>query len=466
VKFELAQKALFQHRYAATANFTGQNYNNWQSLGAFGNATMYVDTLDGRRLANLRGLRYRAVSLGETYYGENHQGIVDRIIRWFRLTAYQAAQKWGEDALPPNLFTSLHNGSQTLYDFLHCVKPRDEDEYDPDRLDEKGMPFTSYYISVTGKCMMAPESGYRKFPYAVSRYDQTPGEVYGRGPVQIVLPALKTLNSQKTTFLTQGHRAAAPVLLTTDDGNIDFSMRPGALNKGGVSADGKLLIQALPSGNIAINEKMMGMESRLIDDTLLVSLYRTLSENPNMKATQVIELVNERSMLVAPTLGRQHNEYVAQMGEREIDLLMDQQLLPPMPAALQEAIRAGRAKHRITDTSPLAKQAKMAGFEVSIRMLETSKEIVNITQDMSYLDWFDGQVALPSMARNQMVPESYIADDQKVAARQKSRAQAQARQQQIESLPAQASMISAQAKASKAQPGVAPGAQGLGGPQQ
>ena len=42
-----------------------------------------------------------------------------------------------------------------------------------------------------------------------------------------------------------------------------------------------------------------------------------LSENPNMTATQVIELVNEKGMLVAPTLGRQHTEYVGGIVERE-----------------------------------------------------------------------------------------------------------------------------------------------------
>ncbi len=462
--YEGAVKAVFKYRYKVYSGFTSQNYNGWQSVGAFGNSAMFVDPLDGRHLGNIRGLRYRSLPLGETFFGENHQGIVDRMIRWFRLTAYQAVQKWGEASLPPNLVTALRANSQQLFDFLHCVKPRGED-YDPGRLDERGMPFTSYYISMAGKCLMAPEGGYRKFPYAVRRYDQTPGEVYGRGPAQIVLPGLKTLNAQKTVFLTQGHRASAPVLLTTDDGVVDFSMRPGALNKGGVSQDGKLLIQTLPSGNIAINEKMMAEERGLIEDTFLVSLFKVLSENPNMTATQVIELVNEKGMLVAPTLGRQHDEYVAKMAEREVDLLIDQRLLPPMPPMLDEAIRAG-AQHDVVDTSPLAKTARMAGDVGTIRMLETSKEIVNITQDISYLDWFDGEVALPAMARNQMVPESYIADDQKVAAKRQARAKAQAQQQQIDSLPKQASMIAAQAKASKAQPGVVPGAQGLGGPMQ
>ena len=48
---------LFKLRYAATANFAAQNYNNWQSLGAFGNSTMYVDRFDYRYHGGGRGLR-------------------------------------------------------------------------------------------------------------------------------------------------------------------------------------------------------------------------------------------------------------------------------------------------------------------------------------------------------------------------------------------------------------------------
>ena len=461
--YETAVSELFKHRYAPTGNFVGQNYNGWQSVGAFGNSTMFVDKLDGSRLGGVRGLRYRTIPLGETFFGENHQGVVDRMIRWFRLTAYQAAQKWGEDALPPGMWTSLQQNSQQLFDFLHCVKPRDEDDYDPARIDEKGMAFTSYYISINGSCMMAPEGGYRKFPFAVRRYDQTPGEVYGRGPGQIILPSTKTLNAQKTVFLKQAHRGADPIYIGTDEGLVDFNAKPGSYNAGGVNSDGKPLVHVLPTGDIQISEKMMGEERGLIDDTFLGSLYKTLVENPNMKATQVIEIVNERAMLVAPTLGRQHDEYVGQMAERELDLLVEMRLLPPMPPLLAEAIAAGKTRNRTIDTSPLAKQARSAGDVGTIRMLETSKEIVNITQDMSYLDWFDGDAALPAMARNQLVPESYIADDQKMAAKRQARAKSQAQQQQLESLPGQAAMINAQTKMQKANPGVAPGASSIGG---
>jgi len=442
--FENTTKLLFRMRYAAYANFAAQNYNNWQSLGAFGNSTMYVDKFDNRWHGGGRGLRYKSVPFGETFYGENHQGKVDRMIRWFRLTPYQAVQKFGREYLPENLAAPLAQNSQFGYSFLHCVRPRG-DGYDPEALDERSLPFESWYVSVEGNCLMAAPRGYRVFPFAVSRYDQTPGEVYGRGPAMLVLPALKTLNAQKVTFLKQGHRAADPVLLLTDDGLVGMNLRPGAMNKGGVSADGKPLVHVLPTGDIKISLEMMQEERGIVDDVFLVSLFKVLSEHPDMTATQVIELVNEKGMLVAPTLGRQHTEYVGGMVPREIDLLSEMGMLDPMPPRLREA----RGYYEVTDTSPLSEAAnagKAAGF---LRTLEQMRELVNITQDTSILDPFNFEAATPAIARINNVPEAWMADDQQIAAKRKARAAQQQRQEQIQAAPAQAAIIKARAVAAK-----------------
>ena len=143
-------------------------------------------------------------------------------------------------------------------------------------------------------------------------------------------------------FLKTGHRAADPVYLTKDDGLVGFDQTPGAMNKGGVNEDGKPLVLTLPVGEIQVTEKMMQEERGLIENFFLTPLFKTLMQNPNMTATQVVELINERAMLVAPTLGRQHSEYVGGLVPREIDLLSRMRdngrpVLPPMPPRLREA---------------------------------------------------------------------------------------------------------------------------------
>lgn len=455
--FDAVRDILFRERYKPLANFHGQNTTNWQNLGAFGNSIMFVDELDTRWHPGSRGLRYKSLPLGECFFGENHQGIVTTLIRWFRKTASQAVELWGEDWLPPTLKPALEQDLQTPFDFLHVVRPRDPGDFDPARLDFRGKPFCSRYISIQGQCLMAPEGGYRVFPYAVSRYDQTPGEVYGRGPAQLTLPALKTLNAEKSTFLKVGHRAGDPILLTADDGITDIDQTPGAINKGGVSADGKELVKILPAGNVQITETMMAAEVSIIDQIFLTSLFKVLTQHPEMTATQVIELLNERGMLVAPTLGRQHNEYVGGMVEREIDLLADMSephngrpKLPPMPQRLKEA----RGHFEIKDTSPLAMAAQTNSVAGFLRVLETAKEIVNITQDPSHLDYFNFETAMPAIARAQNVYEAWMSTAAQIASIRKARAQNQQVQQQIQAMPAQAAMLKAQAVVQKNQPGI------------
>lgn len=458
--FEEVTRLLFKYRYAPIGNFSAQNQNNYQSLGAFGTGAMFVDEFDSLVSPTVRGLRYKAIPLGELFLRENHQGLVDGFIRWFRLTAQQAMQKWPK-TFPEVLRSALEQKSQMQFNFLHRVCPRTD--YDPDRLDHRGKPFLSQYISIEGQCLLydpeqGMEGGYNTFPIAASRYDQTPGEIYGRSPAMMVLPALKTLNAQKRTFLKQAHRAADPVLLVGDDGLMDMSLRPGAINKGGVSADGRPLVHTLPTGNIQIAEEAMQQEKSLINDAFLVTLFQILTETPQMTATEVIERTNEKGILLAPTVGRQQSEYLGPMIDREIDLLARQRLLPPMPPRLKEA----GGEYSVIYTSPLSRAMRAQEAAGFMRTLEGVRELVNITQDPSLLDPFDFDAAIPAIADIQSVPPSWMADPEKVAGKREARAQQQKQQQAIQAAPAAAALAKAKVAAHEA--GMLPEQQGQQAP--
>ena len=437
--FEQATKILFKQRYMPTANFSGQNIQNYEGLGAFGNMAMFIDALDPKHGI---GLRYKAIPLGEIFVQENHQGIVDGFVRWFRMTARQVRQKW-PDNFPPALQPALEQGSEVPFDILHYVHPNDD--YDPERIDYKGMPYRSCYVSVTGEWLLE-EGGFNTFPLAFSRYAMAPGEVYGRSPAMMVLPALKTLNAQKRVFLKQGHRAADPVLLTADDGLLDISLKPGAINKGGVSTDGKLLVQTLPTGSVQINKEMMDEERALINDAFLVSLFQILTETPTMTATEVIERTNEKGILLAPTVGKQQSEYLGPLIHRELDVLSSLGLLPPMPPLLREA----KGAYHVSYTSPLSRAMRAQEASGFMRTLETVLNVVNATQDPSHMDVFDLDTALPAIAEINAVPVSWMSDAARINSIRQARAQQAQIQQQIQAAPAAASMVKAGVDAKKA----------------
>lgn len=436
--FELATEILFRQRYTPSANFSSQNQQTYLSLGAYGTGCLYVDELKAKG----GGLRYRNVHLGEIYFKENHQGIVDAAFRKFPMTARQAIQKWG-DACPDQIKNAIQSNPEREFDFLHVVEPRED--VDPGRSDYKGMPYASYYIALEGKCLVA-EGGYSSFPYAIPRYEQAPGETYGRSPGMAVLPAIKTLNEQKKTVLKQGHRVVDPVLLMADDGILDgFSLTPGAMNFGGVNSAGQALVHALPVGNIAIGKDMMDEERKIINDAFLVNIFQILTETPAMTATEVLERTREKGILLAPTVGRQQTEYLGPMIEREMDLLASQGLLPPMPQVLVEA----KGEYRIEYDSPLSRAKRAEEASGIMRTVEYALNIVNVTQDHSPLDNFNWDVIVPEMADIQGVPARWMNSPAQIQRLRAGRAQNQQNQQVIQAAPAAAAMIKANAMAQK-----------------
>ena len=321
--------ALFRARYAPTANFASQANENYMSLGAFGTGAIFVDDMLGR------GLRYRAISLAEMFIAENHQGVVDTIHRRFEMTARQAYQKFGED-LPESIIKCLHGtGSdpERKFEFLHCVKPREDAEWS--RLDYKGMPWASYYVSFEGRKLLR-ESGYRTLRYAVSRYVTAPRETYGRSPAMTVLATIKSANEKEKTFLRAGQLAAEPPVLLADDGSLGpFTMRPAALNYGTLAADGAPLARPYETGaNLPITQEMLNGDREVINSAFLVTLFQILVDSPDMTATQAMLRAQEKGALLAPTMGRQQSEMLGPLIQAEIDILAHAGVLPPPPDEL------------------------------------------------------------------------------------------------------------------------------------
>lgn len=434
--FEDVTRILFRYRYAPRANFSSQNQQNFKSLGAFGTGCMFIDKLRGR---DEKGLRYRNIHLGEIYFAENHQGLIDKAHRRFKLTARQAVQRWSE-TLPASIKDKMKTNPHQEFVFHHCVKTRTD--IDSRRIDYKGMEFVSYYVAEEGKALLE-EKGFNTFPYAISRYEQSPGEIYGRSPAMDVLPAIKTLNEEKRTVLKQGHRTVDPVLLAHDDGILDsFSMIPGRINAGGVSADGRPLVHALPVGNISIGKELMDDERAVINDAFLVSVFQLLQENPQQTATEVMEKARERGMLVSPTIGRQQSEYLGPMIDREIDVLAEQKLIPPMPQALLEA----QGEYRAEYDSPLSRAQRAEEAAGLMRTIESTLSVVNVTQNPEPLDFFDWDVIIPELSEIQAVPARWMRSIQTVQQMRADRKDQNDRQTAIQAAPGAAAIMNAVAK--------------------
>ena len=437
--FDEVNRQLFRYRYAPPANFSAQNQMVFRGLGAFGSSSMFID-----RLTNGGpGIRYKNVHVGETFWRENHQGIVDDVIRRFILKADQLVQVPGwRDNLPEAALRDATENPNKEYEILHRVRPRPDVDFDA--LDERALPFESVYVVVTGGPYTVETGGYRTMPYSPTRYEQSPNEAYGRSPAMQSYSAIKTLNVEKRIMLTQGHRAINPVLLLSDDGLMqNVNLRPGSMVPGGVNPDGRALIQTLPTGDPLLTKDMMDQEKEEINAAFLVELFQILAETPRMTATEVLERTREKGMLLAPTVGRQQSEYLGPMIEREIDVLASQGLLPDVPPALQEA----DGEYNVVYDSPLSKVARAEEAAGFTRTLEVILPVVNATQDASALDNFDFDVITREMADIGAVPASWMKAKEMVDVQREQRAAAQQAAMEAQNAPAMLQGVAAAKKA-------------------
>jgi hypothetical protein len=363
--YEEATKILFRERYHPRACFDTTVWGLYKAEGAFGNGVFYIDRVDGIN-------RYVPCSLANTFIERNYLGVVDKIRRSFKWTLRKIAQRFGEDELPERWKKELRETPDTEKEIIHCVMPRED--YDRERIDDRGKPFTSYYIGVETKVLLE-EGGYHTFPYIFGSEAISPGEEYGRGPAMTVLGDINMVNEMSRTVLRAGHRAVAPPLAVHDDGILGnrggakVRMTPDAVNYGAIDDNGRLLVQPIHTGaNPGIGEDMIESRRRVINDAFLITLFQILIETPEMTATEALIRAQEKGMLITPTIERQRHQVHAPTIEREIDLLARAGVLPPPTPAMIEAEGAYEVHYQ----SPLDRMQdseELVGIQRTIEMI-------------------------------------------------------------------------------------------------
>lgn len=422
--YEVNQR-LFDYRYAPKANFSGQNTERWMSVGAFGTGCIFIDYFPGV------GIRYKNIHLKDLFFCENHQGMIDTVYRRVMMTARQMEQKFGRDKLPAKVLSRLDDPSkkEEQFEVLHCVMPRED--YDPGRADARGMPWASLYVAVDEKAPLS-EGGYTSFPYAVSRYVTAPNEIYGRSPAMTALPDIKMVNEMSKSDIRATHKLVDPPLLLNDEGMLGggamkVDMRPNALNFGGVDSQGRQMIQPFQTGaRVDLNESKMEQRRQSIDDAFLVTLFQILVETPRMTATEALIRAQEKGMLLTPTMGRQQSEALGPQIEREIDLLLTHDLLPPMPEILIEA----GGEYEIIYDSPMSRMQRAEELVGVQRTMELLTPFANI--DPTVLDIFHPDRLAQLTAEVSGVPNPVIRTDEEIQQLRQGRAQQQQQQQVVD----------------------------------
>jgi len=414
---------LFEARYSPRAAFEAQMGEAGLQFFVFGTGLMFVED-------NLRGraLRYKSLHLAQTYIVEGASGAVDTVFRCWPWSLRQIEERF-PGKLPEKYRGRLETNPDFVIDVAQVVMPRTD--YDPGRPGYMGWPWASCYFIPDDKAILE-EGGFRSWPFGVMRYMTSPGEVYGRSPAWLALSDIRVLNTMKRTLLQAAQKVVDPPLLLPEDGVLQpFSLNPGSLNFGGVDDQGRQLVHPLVSNaRVDIGIDLMDKEREIIGSAFMLDVFRALVENPQMTATQTLELMQERAMLVSPIGGRIESEGLGPITEREIELLTHAGQLPEMPPELIEA----QGEYRIEYTSPMRRAMRASD---GIAITRTFEAVLPMSQaDPAVLDAFDIPASARELAEINGMPAKLLRDPKAIKAMQDQRAQAQEMQSLVEAAPA------------------------------
>ena len=427
--FESVTDLMFKYRQNSRARFRIAASEVYASIGAYGTGPIFVGKRRPNAVYPYPSMMYKGIMLRDIFILVDDNDEVHVVFRRFYLNKRMFMAKFPKATLPKCFHVDGPKAESVVEEFVHVVRVRSEGA-DPQALDARRHPVSASYINVKDQEYVEDEEGFQSIPYLTPRTFTVSGDPYGFSPAERVMSALGGASQMKKTQMKQGQKAVDPVLLTYDDGvmNGEVDLRPGAINPGGLDAQGRMLIQTLPSGDFRVSEKLLEDDRADIEDSFFVTLFQILNDTPEMTATEVIERVAEKTSLTSPTMGRLQTEFLEPCTEREIHCLTEMGLMPKMPPELVEA----EGEYSIQYTSPQARNIhaeESAGF---VRTVELTLNIVSQTGDPSPLDHFDLDKAIPELAYNQGAPARWMKDMKAVEAVRTQRAADMEKQQLIQ----------------------------------
>ena len=162
-------------------------------------------------------------------------------------------------------------------------------------------------------------------PYIIYRWSKVAGEVYGRGPLQLALPAIKTSNLVIELILENAQMSISGMYQVEDDGviNVDnISLIPGTIIPKAMGSSG--LQPIAPAGNFNVSDLVLRDMRTNIKKALYNEMLGVANEKTPMSATEVAERMADLSRQIGAAFGRLQAELVNPVLQRVIYILKKQ----------------------------------------------------------------------------------------------------------------------------------------------
>jgi hypothetical protein len=439
----LAQVEMIERSILHKSNFYNAIYTVYTELGAFGTAPLY------RQPSFDDVIRFRPFTVGEYVIAENDQGVVDTLGRHFTMSVGQIVQKFVHDPMTEKMdWSGVSKATKRLWDqsnydelveVLHFIEPRLMGDRDASKKDALNMPFKSCYFELASESdELLMESGYRKFPAYVPRWDVLSGDVYGRCPGMDTLGDIKQLqHQQKRKAQAIDKMVNPPMVAPTSLKGKPSTVLPGQTTYVDPMQGGQGFV---PAYQVQPRISELQVDIAEVQNRIQRGFYADLfamminSDRRQMTATEVVERHEEKLVLLGPVLQRINVELLDPLLDDVFEYALEAGLLPEPPEAL-----AGEELE--VEYISLLAQAQQAVAASSLeRVMGFAGNLVAVFPDI--VDGIDSDEALRQYSEILGTSPDVIISDEELQAKRQARAEEQQQMQAME----QASQLAQGAK--------------------
>lgn len=390
-------------------------------------------------------LYFEHIPFGTYRIGEDNRGFVNTLMRRFRYTAEQAAERWGEASLPEKARNDYKDEAKRYTEtreYIHLVLPRSGGSPASELLPEEQRMFAGFYLDAETYEIIAEEAWY-EFPYFVTRFSKGNAGPYGVAPGHEVLPTIKRLMRLEKVMDTLGEQAAFPPMMQLAEQNQQLDMRAGAINTISMEAAAAQMPRPLfNGGRYEVGKDRVEECKRDIREAFFVDMLLSISNvDREMTATEVEERTNEKVLAFSPSFVRLIYEFRPAM-HRIISVLFRRGAYPEegMPSDLFVKRADGKVQvlnPTISYTGKIAQAVERAmqrGVDVVLQKILAYTQATGDTRMIDRLDqaaivvaWLEGAGAPTEMMVSEKVYKEILA--RREQAEQEARALALAQAQ-------------------------------------
>lgn len=295
------------------SNFSQEIHESFLDI-ALGTGVMLVEEGDA-----IDPIRFKSIPLPHVYMTSGHDDKVDHIFRTRKIRAKEILVAYPNGYMSEKMMMDYEKQPDKEYDIVEVVY-RDymntkEEEY----------RFCAICKEHEFKIFEETYKGLGSNPYLVYRWSKCAGETYGRGPLMLALPAIKTANLTVELILENAQMSIAGMFQVEDDGVINadnIQLIPGTIIPKAPGSSGLQPIQA--PGNFNVSDLVLRDMRTNIKKALYNDMLGTPNEKTPMSATEVAERQADLSRQIGSAFGRLQAELVTPVLQRVLYILKKQ----------------------------------------------------------------------------------------------------------------------------------------------